>query len=74
MTVFKDVRTLVQTAIDASIALLKGTTLTTSGTYNNGKADIPALQSPVVTVDKANVKAALIDSGYYKATDFTGLQ
>jgi peptide/nickel transport system substrate-binding protein len=41
--------------------------------YNNGKVDVPAIQSAVVTVDKANVKAALVDSGYYPATDFTGL-
>ncbi len=74
MTVFKDVRTLVNTAIEASVALLKGTPPATSGTYNNGKIDVPALQSPVVTVDKSNVKAALIDSGYYQASDFTGLQ
>jgi putative multiple sugar transport system substrate-binding protein len=73
MTVFKDVRTLVQTAIDAAVSLLSGKTLTATGTYNNGTIDVPALQSPVVTVDKTNVKAALIDSGYYKATDFTGL-
>ena len=74
MTVFKDVRTLVQTAIDASVALLKGQAPAAKGTYNNGTIDVPALQSPVVTVDKSNVKAALIDSGYYLATDFTGLQ
>jgi len=73
MTVFKDVRTLVQTAIDASVALLKGQTPAAKGTYNNKVIDVPALQSPVVTVDKANVQAALIDSGYYKPTDFTGL-
>jgi ABC-type sugar transport system ATPase subunit len=72
MTVFKDVRTLVQTAIDAAIALLKGQAPAANVTYNNGKMDVPALQSPVVSVDKANVKAALIDSGYYKASDFTG--
>jgi putative multiple sugar transport system substrate-binding protein len=74
MTVFKDVRTLVQTAIDAAVALLKGTPPATSGSYNNGKIDVPALQSPVVTVDKDNVMSALIDSGYYKADQFTGLK
>jgi putative multiple sugar transport system substrate-binding protein len=73
MTVFKDVRTLVQDAINAAVALLQDKAPNSKGSYNNGKADIPAIQSPVVTVDKANVKAALIDSGYYKAEDFTGL-
>ena len=74
MTVFKDVRTLVKGAIDASVALVQGKTPAAKGSYNNGKVDVPAIQSPVITVDKPNVKATLIDSGYYQASDFTGLQ
>lgn len=74
MTVFKDVRTLVKDAISASVALLEGKAPAAKGSYNNGKIDVPAIQSPVVTVDKNNVKEALIDSGYYSASDFTGLQ
>jgi putative multiple sugar transport system substrate-binding protein len=73
MTVFKDVRTLVQDAINAAVALLTGQTPSARGSYNNGATDVPAIQSAVVTVDKANVKAALIDSGYYTPADFTGL-
>jgi ABC-type sugar transport system ATPase subunit len=72
MTVFKDVRTLVQTAVDATVALLKGQVPAVNGAYNNGAIDIPALQSPVVSLNKANVKAAVIDSGYYQARDSTG--
>nr|WP_201781193.1 sugar-binding protein [Ornatilinea apprima] len=74
MTVFKDVRTLVNDAIAAAVALLEGTEPAAKGSYNNGVKDVPAIQSPVVTVDKANVKAELIDSGYYSAADFTGLE
>jgi putative multiple sugar transport system substrate-binding protein len=73
MTVFKDVRTLVKDAITASVALLKGEKPASKGSYNNGKIDVPAIQSAVVTVTKENVKAALIDSGYYQASDFKGL-
>src|SRR4051812_9158718 len=73
MTVFKDVRTLVADSISAAVALLQGKAPASKGTYNNGKVDVPAIQSPVVTVDKANVKAALFDSGYYKTSDYTGL-
>jgi len=73
MTVFKDVRTLVNDAINAAVALLKGEAPAAQGSYNNGAIDVPAIQSPVVTVDATNVKAALIDSGYYQASDFTGL-
>ena len=73
MTVLKDVRTLVKDAIAAAIAYLQGKTPEQTTTYNNGKVDVPAKPSPVISVDKSNVKAALIDSGYYQASDFTGL-
>jgi putative multiple sugar transport system substrate-binding protein len=74
MTVFKDVRTLVTDAISTAVTLLQGGTPETTGSYNNGAIDVPAKQSEVITVDQANVKAALIDSGYYQASDFTGLK
>lgn len=73
MTVWKDVRTLVADAIAAAIALLEGSEPTSKGAYNNGVIDVPAIQSAVVTVDKDNVKATLIDGGYYEASEFTGL-
>ncbi|MEW6179779.1 MAG: sugar-binding protein [Chloroflexota bacterium] len=73
MTVFKDVRTLVKDAIAAAVALLQDQQPAARGSYNNGVKDVPAIQSPVVSVDKTNVKEALIDSGYYSASDFTGL-
>jgi putative multiple sugar transport system substrate-binding protein len=74
MTVLKDVRTLVSDAIAAAVAYINGKTPEKTHTYNNGKIDVPAKPSVVVTVDKSNVKAALIDSGYYDASEFTGLQ
>ncbi|HRF46220.1 MAG TPA: sugar ABC transporter substrate-binding protein [Anaerolineales bacterium] len=73
MTVFKDVRTLVNDAISTAVALLEGKAPETTGSYNNGAIDVPAKQSEVISVDKDNVQAALIDSGYYPASDFTGL-
>ena len=74
MTVFKDVRTLVKDSIDMAVALLSGETPDTTGSYNNGKIDVKAKQTEVIVVDKENVKAELIDSGYYKAEEFTGLE
>ena len=73
MTVLKDVRTLVGDAISAAIAFLEGNTPPQTNTYNNGTIDVPAKPSEVVSVDKDNVKAAIIDSGYWPASDFTGL-
>ncbi len=74
MTVFKDVRTLVSDAINVAVTVLQGNTPATTGAYNNGAIEVPALQSEVITVDAENVVAALIDSGYYAAADFTGLE
>ncbi len=74
MTVLKDVRTLVADAIAAAVAYLKGGAPEKTTTYNNGKIEVPAKPSEVITVDKSNVKAAIIDSGYWPASDFTGLE
>ncbi len=73
MTVLKDVRTLVSDAIAAAVAYLEGNTPSQTTTYDNGKIDVPAKPSVVITVDKSNVRAALIDSGYYDASEFTNL-
>jgi len=73
MTVLKDVRTLVSDAIAAAIAYLNGNTPPQTNTYNNGAIDVPAAPSEVITVDQSNVKEAIIDSGYWPASDFTGL-
>ncbi|MCD1257304.1 sugar-binding protein [Paenibacillus athensensis] len=73
MTVFKDVRTLVKDAMGMAVVILDGNTPQTTGSYNNGKVDVKAKQTNVIVVDKANVKAALVDSGYYQASDFKGL-
>ena len=64
MTVLKDTRTLAADAISAAQAFLDGKTPEQTNTYNNSKIDVPAKPSEVVSVDKANVKAAIIDSGY----------
>ena len=73
MTVLKDVRTLVSDAINAAVAYLEGGTPPQTNTYNNGVIDVPAKPSEVIAVDQDNVKAAIIDSGYWPADEFTGL-
>jgi putative multiple sugar transport system substrate-binding protein len=73
MTVLKDIRTLVRDAVNAANAYLDGRTPPQTTTYNNGTIDVPSKATEIVVVDKANLKAALFDSGYYQASDFTGL-
>jgi putative multiple sugar transport system substrate-binding protein len=77
MTVFKDVRTLCADAIAAAAAFSKDqvpTSVAVPAVLNdNGKIKVPCKPSAIVTVTKDNVKAAIIDSGYYNASEFTGL-
>lgn len=74
MTVFKDVRTLVKDSIEMAVAILGGQEPQTTGSYNNGKVDVKAKQTEVIVVKSDNVKSALVDSGYYPASDFQNLK
>jgi len=73
MSVFKDTRALTEKALTVATAFLTGGTPETNFTINNNTADVLGWAIPVVVVEKANIKAALIDTGYYTAADFTGL-
>ncbi|MDF2510926.1 MAG: periplasmic sugar-binding protein [Herbinix sp.] len=74
MTVFKDTRTLAADAMNMAIEVIEGKTPATDSTYNNLAKDVPSKQTATVVVTKDNVKSALIDSGYYDASEFTGLE
>ena len=74
MTVLKDVRVLVADAIKAAVTFLEGGTPEATTTYNNGVIDVPAKPSEVISVDRTNLIEAIIDSGYYTADQFTGLE
>lgn len=73
MTVFKDTRTLAQDAMDMAITIMQGNTPELDATYDNLAKDVPSKQTPVVVVTGENVQEILIDSGYYAASQFTGL-
>jgi putative multiple sugar transport system substrate-binding protein len=72
MTVFKDPRARVRNTLAVAATFLQGGTPVATSTVNNGVIDVPSKLLPSVTVTRDNVQAALIDTGYYKASDFTG--
>jgi putative multiple sugar transport system substrate-binding protein len=72
MTVFKDPRTRVKDVVAAAMAFLTGGAPVATTTVNNGTIDVPSRAIDPVTVTRDNVQSALIDSGYYRASDFTG--
>lgn len=74
MTVFKDTRTLAADSVAMAVSVLNGETPATDTTYNNEAKDVPAKQTDIIVVTKDNVQSALIDSEYYDATEFTGLE
>lgn len=74
MTVFKDTRVLASDSVAMAVAILGGQTPTTDSTYDNGVIEVPSKQTDIVVVTQDNVKAALIDSEYYDASEFTGLE
>ena len=74
MTVLKDTRKLTDAAVAMAKEILEGSTVTTNSVYNNGAKDVPMNQLQVTTVTKESVKQDIIDSGYYEASQFTGLE
>lgn len=71
MTVFKDARNLADDSVDVAVYYIKNHTLPhADGTYNNGAVNVPVKYSSVITIEKANIVSVLINSGYFKLSDF----
>ena len=71
-TIFKDTRDLARVTADMVDAALSGKEVTVNDTktYNNGVKVVPAYLLKPVVVDKSNWEKVLIDSGYYKRSQF----
>ncbi|ERF84880.1 sugar-binding protein [Bradyrhizobium viridifuturi] len=71
-TIFKDTRDLAKVTADMVDAVLskKEVTVNDTKTYNNGVKVVPSYLLRPVVVDKTNWEKVLIDSGYYKRSQF----
>jgi putative multiple sugar transport system substrate-binding protein len=71
-TIFKDTRDLARVTVDMVDAVLGGkqVTINDTKTYNNGVKVVPSYLLKPVVVDKSNWEKALIESGYYKRSQF----
>jgi len=58
--------------VAAAVAFPRGGTPVANTTLNNSAIDVPASLLTGVTVATDNPEAALVDPGYYPASDFTG--
>src|SRR5256884_4026505 len=71
-TIFKDTRDLARVTVDMVDAALNGKEVPVNDTktYNNGVKVVPSYLLKPVVVYKSNWEKALIDSGYYKRSQF----
>jgi putative multiple sugar transport system substrate-binding protein len=71
-TIFKDTRDLARVTADMVDAALSGkqVSVNDSKTYNNGVKVVPSYLLKPVVVDKSNWEKVLVDSGYYKRSQF----
>ena len=71
-TIFKDTRDLARVTADMVDAALNGKQVPVNDTttYNNGVKVVPAYLLKPVVVDKGNWVKILVDSGYYKRSQF----
>lgn len=71
-TIFKDTRDLARVTADMVDATLNGKQVTVNDTktYNNGVKVVPSYLLTPVIVDKNNWQKVLVDSGYYKKSQF----
>jgi putative multiple sugar transport system substrate-binding protein len=71
-TIFKDTRDLAKVTADMVDAALEGKQVTVNDTttYKNGVKVVPSFLLKPVVVDKGNWEKVLVDSGYYKRSQF----
>jgi D-xylose transport system substrate-binding protein len=71
-TVFKDTRELGKKAVEIALLMARGEdfmSLTGGATIRNDVGDIPSVLLPAQVVDKNNIDAVLIESGYLRKED-----
>src|SRR5712672_517112 len=71
-TIFKDTRDLARVTADMVDAALRGKqgSVNDTKTYTNGVKTVPSYLLKPVVVDKSNWQKVLVDSGYYKRSQF----
>ncbi|HEX7177416.1 MAG TPA: substrate-binding domain-containing protein [Pyrinomonadaceae bacterium] len=69
MTIYKPIKPLAKSAVDAAVQLARGEALSAPDRINNGKIDVPSILHAPQAVDKANVMQTVIADGYHKFDD-----
>lgn len=66
MTIYKPIRPLAFSAVEAAIKLAKGERVDAPDKINNGKIDVPSILQEPIAVGKENMMDTVIKDGYHK--------
>jgi D-xylose transport system substrate-binding protein len=66
MTIYKPIKPLAYSAVDAAIKLAHGEKIDAKDKVNNGKIDVPSILHEPIAVDKSNMMDTVIKDGYHK--------
>ncbi|HYJ45921.1 MAG TPA: substrate-binding domain-containing protein [Pyrinomonadaceae bacterium] len=69
MTIYKPIKPLAESAVDAAMKLARGEKVEAKDHVNNEKIDVPAILQEPIVVDKNNVMQTIIKDGYHKMED-----
>jgi D-xylose transport system substrate-binding protein len=64
MTVYKPIKPLADTAVEAAIKLAHGESVDAHDKVNNGKLDVPSVLLELLPVDKNNITSTVVRDGY----------
>ncbi len=72
MTIFKNSEKVAEEVILTAIKIVNAEKIDITSKVNNNKIDVPAILFKPVVVDKSNIDAVLIDSGFLKRSEVYG--
>jgi D-xylose transport system substrate-binding protein len=72
MTIYKPIRTLAFSAVEAAIKLARKEPVDAPSRVNNGKKDVPSILHEHIVVDKNNVEQTIIKDGYHSREEIFG--
>jgi D-xylose transport system substrate-binding protein len=65
MTIYKPIKALADSAVDAAIQLARGEQPTAPDRINNGRTDVPSILQEPISVDKSNLAQTVVRDGYH---------
>jgi D-xylose transport system substrate-binding protein len=66
MTIYKPIKPLADSAVEAAMKLARGEKVQTTDKINNGMKDVPAILHEPIAVDKSNMADTVIKEGFQK--------